>query len=142
MLEHTRTTAASCHAVRPAIMATPTVFRPFSQMMRREFERSLCLRIHLKPRRLYWSAPPPHIRRPPSATHLATAVHCRGSEASSEVRSYTTIPRPFEGVFERRHFSAATPNLAAIVATNPRQDEEGREMLIDITERASTVMAP
>ncbi|KAI4118380.1 MAG: hypothetical protein LQ345_001549 [Seirophora villosa] len=118
-------------------MATSTVVKPFSQMMRTEFERSLCLRIHLKHRRLYSSGPPPS-RRPQSATNLTTIIQHKVSKLSPRVLPRNTTVRPFECVPERRDFSTAAPNLAAIITTNPRKDEEGHEMLIDITERAST----
>ncbi|KAL8947118.1 MAG: hypothetical protein Q9222_006563 [Ikaeria aurantiellina] len=39
---------------------------------------------------------------------------------------------------EETNFSVSTRTSAAVVAQNPRRDEDGNEMLIDITDRAST----
>ncbi|KAL8690173.1 MAG: hypothetical protein Q9218_004323 [Villophora microphyllina] len=38
----------------------------------------------------------------------------------------------------QRPFSESSRTNAAVVVTNPRKDEDGKEMLIDITDRAST----
>ncbi|KAL8828391.1 MAG: hypothetical protein Q9170_006622 [Blastenia crenularia] len=43
-----------------------------------------------------------------------------------------------DGVRQSRPFTTSKRLLAAIIAANPRKDESGNEMLIDITERAST----
>ncbi|KAI4121238.1 MAG: hypothetical protein LQ338_006478 [Usnochroma carphineum] len=105
---------------------------PFSQLVRAEFERSLCLRQHL---RLYWPASP--ARRRPSAT-TATNISQRSIPKVLPARSnQSSTAKPFEGTPQRRSFSASAPCPAAIVTANPRRDEDGNDMLIDITERAS-----
>lgn len=107
---------------------------PFSQLVRAEFERSLCLRQHL---RLYWPASP--ARRRPSAT-TATNISQRSIPKVLPARSnQSSTAKPFEGTPQRRSFSASAPCPAAIVTANPRRDEDGNDMLIDITERASMV---
>ena len=44
-------------------------------------------------------------------------------------------------IVQTQHFSSAHRNRAAVVAANPRFDEDGNEMLIDITARAANVIA-
>ncbi|KAL8631229.1 hypothetical protein Q9189_003074 [Teloschistes chrysophthalmus] len=105
-------------------MATHQTAIPLSQIMRREFEHSLCLRKDLKYGRLHLPTPLACQRRP-SGTGFVV-----GKETNT--RHQLGNPR-----FQRVFSVSARPH-AAIAIANPRQDEDGNEMLVDITDRAST----
>ncbi|KAL8754877.1 MAG: hypothetical protein Q9184_004975 [Pyrenodesmia sp. 2 TL-2023] len=108
-----------------------------SQIIRTEFERSLCLRNHLKNRRLFSSAS--SIRQRPSIfTSPSTTIQRISPTISTAVTRHNVPPRVFDYADQRRGFVASAKPLAAVVKANPRTDEDGNEMLIDITERAST----
>ncbi|KAL8924432.1 MAG: hypothetical protein Q9208_004040 [Pyrenodesmia sp. 3 TL-2023] len=113
-------------------MATSPVSKKLSQIMRTEFERSLCLRNHLKYRRLFPSA---SSTRQLITSPSTTIRHI--SPTSSTAVTRRNPPRLLDHADQRQSFVASANDLAAIVTANPRTDEDGKEMLIDITERAS-----
>lgn len=72
---------------------------------------------------------PPSI---PKKHHVSAVFHRR--------RSATQFVPTTPGHLHRRRMFSATPTAkAATVIANPRKDEDGKEMLIDITARAAEV---
>ncbi|KAL8900711.1 MAG: hypothetical protein Q9207_005563 [Kuettlingeria erythrocarpa] len=117
-------------------MATSPVTKQLSQVMRAEFERSLCVRTHLRHRGLFSSAS--SFRLSSTITFLsATSQRIRLTNPTAVTRR-DSPPRVCQYADRSRNFMASTAAPAAIVTANPRTDEDGNEMLIDITERAST----
>ncbi|KAL8663392.1 MAG: hypothetical protein Q9202_003911 [Teloschistes flavicans] len=92
---------------------------PWSQIMRREFQHSLYLRKELKDRRL----------------HLSTPLACQRPFPNLKE---TNIRQQLGNARAHRVFSVSARPHAAVAVANPRKDEDGNEMLIDITDRAST----
>ncbi|KAL8971433.1 MAG: hypothetical protein Q9183_001059 [Haloplaca sp. 2 TL-2023] len=111
-------------------MAAYSAAPPCLQMMRTEFKHSLQLRNHLKTRRLFSSKPCviPQQRNPAVPQRLP----------SNEALSRLPWRNPARQLPSYRDFSASSRTSAAVVTANPRKDEDGNEMVIDITERAST----
>ena len=94
----------------------------------------------------------PRVRGPPLPTHeipspllpFLAPLHVLSQRrllpyytASDQTLGSRSIPP--DRSLKTRHFSSASANRA-VVAANPRKDENGKEMLIDITPRAASVL--
>ncbi|KAL8699580.1 MAG: hypothetical protein Q9201_005927 [Fulgogasparrea decipioides] len=99
-------------------MTTQQVAAPCVHLMRKEFEPPVG---HPRRAEAILLSTDRHTPRTPPA-----ASHCISSR------------QQLKNVFLRRPFSASAIASAAVVTANPRKDEDGKEMLIDITDRAST----
>jgi len=123
-------------------MSRKAVTRSFEGLARRglfasEVEMSSCfsIRRHLSFFNNSTNAAIPDFLLPASSLHTSIP------HASFHIQSPRPQPQPINRrqVQQRQSFSASAATNATVVAANPRKDEEGNEMLIDITTRAATV---
>lgn len=121
-----------------ASMNAPHGATPFLQLLRAEFKRSLPLRTHVRNRSLCTSAP---LNRHQSAAYACSnSFNTRPAKRQSSPKpEHDLVQQKAKQVPQRRFFSTTKQNAAAVVTANPKKDEDGNEMLIDITERASSV---
>lgn len=136
-----RISAPTTHELNPA-MAAETFARPLTCLARHKF-------ASVRSARRVFSS---------TRQHLATSGHSAHSsipdfllpafatkKSSAPAFSYRSPPlrqstaANVRYVSQRRNFSASSTVRAVVVAANPRIDEDGNEMLIDITARAASV---
>jgi len=89
-----------------------------------------------------------HSRGQPVCDFLVPAFEAK-RRSSTQVLSKSIQPymrdHALSSISHRPHkrlFSASASARAAVVKSNPRKDEDGNDMLIDITSRAATVCSP
>ncbi|KAL8715087.1 MAG: hypothetical protein Q9220_001044 [cf. Caloplaca sp. 1 TL-2023] len=117
------------------MMSTSQTPAPILRVLRKEFELSLSLRRYLKSGNPYSStSSAPHYR-----SKVSSLPFSHPQRTSSLPTTRCELRYPWTGVFHpHRSFSVSAPTSAVAVAQNPRRDEDGNEMLVDITDRAST----
>ncbi|KAL8677992.1 MAG: hypothetical protein Q9186_005622 [Xanthomendoza sp. 1 TL-2023] len=120
-------------------MTSTQIGPPFLQLMRQEFRNALRPNACMRFRRSYSSAP--STSRDSRTRVEATSTPIIRSQVLRTclpVSAHRCSYRQLHQDSLSRHFATTVPKPAAVVIVNPRIDEDGNEMLIDITERAAT----
>ena len=123
-----------------AVMAAEILARPLVRLAKHEFACARAARNSLFN----------NSRRHTSGSHYSTHAFIPdfllpafmiGKPAATP--SFHAFPPPRQptslNISHTRHFSASPATKATVVTANPRKDEDGNEMLIEITARAATV---
>lgn len=83
----------------------------------------------------------PHVHEPLPVSHvplyLARGPQCSYPSPRAD-RAYGLLRLSY-AYGQERHLSTSSAAKAAVVTANPRKDEDGNEMLIDISPRAASV---
>ena len=109
---------------------------PLLNLVVRRGERIAAAKASLRTRRYYAS----NIRsnHEPLPEFLLSFLRGKHMQPSS-TRSLRLSRLPTFSIQSNRNFSSSPTSKAVAVTINPRRDEEGRDMLVDITSRAATV---